>query len=322
MNDSRAFVITGSVEHYISMSVLTNTPFFHQNSLVVFDPHFNCTWANFKPYYPIYSGVTTEADIAIRRKMCVYDRQDDLYVTGSILSDGRWAECDQLTDLWNRFVAPFAQHQPKFEQYYFDIGGNIGSWIMQMLMTTSAKIVAFEPHPMNLQLLTSTLMKLENHVRERITLFPFALGSESFESTIIAAKNNRGNSIVGGKKIQDHRSQQFTEPIQIFVESLDSILELRSSGTVGFTIPVMKIDIQGFECFAVDGMNKTLQNVISLCTEVDDMFLRGQGCSKEEYMKKLNHAGLYEQLEPGKGRKVVTSSFIRTAPGMQNKLTQ
>jgi hypothetical protein len=83
--------------------------------------------------------------------------------------------------------------------------------------------VVFEPDPRNQFCLTNTLMALPRELRERVSLFPIALGSEKGRSTINAAEGNMGNAVVG-TQIQDKPDQQFREPIPIRIERLESIL--------------------------------------------------------------------------------------------------
>lgn len=59
---------------------------------------------------------------------------------------------------------------------YLDIGGNIGSCVMEMLLSTNASIVAFEPHPMNLYNVKKTMSYLGKEYQDRLLLFPVGLG--------------------------------------------------------------------------------------------------------------------------------------------------
>lgn len=226
--------------------------------------------------------------------MCVHDPVSDKLVSASIVRKGRWVDCDKLTSLW-------FQSTKHGNGVYVEIGGNIGSCIMQMLLSTNASIIAFEPHPKNLHCLTSTLMELDPVQRSRVTLLPIALGATSGNTTIIAATNNMGNSIVGGKEIKDAPSQTFHDPIPISIEPLDSILFPEEAGHDEslMTVSLMKIDAQGLECQIMDGMPKTLMHTRLITGEVAGKWLRGQGCKVSEYMAKLSNAGFDQIGEDG-----------------------
>lgn len=224
--------------------------------------------------------------------MCVH-RVDDIYVSKMIRQSGRWRECDALTSLWNKNPKP----EPSI---YVEVGANIGSCVMQMLLTTNATIYAFEPHPRNLFCLTSTLMGMGAEYRNRVSLFPIALGSEAGSSTINAAKDNWGNSVVG-KVIKDQPSQQFDAAIPIRIERLDSILDMGSNDDHGLHVPLMKMDAQGFECFIVDGMPSVLARTQTIKTEVQEHFLSEfDGCSAAILMDKLGDANFDIFLPSGK----------------------
>lgn len=229
-----------------------------------------CRWATFKAT----NGVTAP--------MCVHPGQD--VVSASIVSRGRWCECDRLTTLWQ-----YGGDGVTEKSVYVEIGGNIGSCVMQMLLTTKAPIIVFEPDPRNQFCLTNTLMGLTQELRDRVSLFPIALGSGKGSSTINAAQGNMGNAVVGSQ-IKDGPGQKFREPIPIRLERLDSILNTENQG---WNIPVMKIDAQGFECRIMDGMGAVPDRIRAIGTEIAQKWLVGQGCSDVGYLDKLRAAGFH-----------------------------
>jgi FkbM family methyltransferase len=171
---------------------------------------------------------------------------------------------------------------------YIEIGANIGSCVMEMLLSTNASIVAFEPDPRNFAQLTTTLMVMECAYRNRVSLFPLALGSSQGNGTINAAKDNRGNAVVN-QVIKDRASQTFLEPIPIIIEALDSIFA--GVDLEDLSVPtLMKMDVQGFECNVVDGMRNVLERTHTIKTETAEAFLQGQGCSGVTLVKKLEES--------------------------------
>jgi hypothetical protein len=70
--------------------------------------------------------------------------------------------------------------------------------------------------------LTTTLMVMDCAYRNRVSLFPLALGSSQGTGTINAAADNRGN-VVLNQIVKDEPPQQFLEPIHIIIEASDSI---------------------------------------------------------------------------------------------------
>jgi hypothetical protein len=67
----------------------------------------------------------------------------------------------------------------------------------------------------------------------QVSLFHIGLGGASGDTVVIAAKNNMGKSIVGGKEIKDAPSQKFYDPLPIVIEPLNSIIDTTSSGDEG-----------------------------------------------------------------------------------------
>lgn len=232
-----------------------------------------CQWTHFHPRYAAKEAL-----------ICTYfPVESDRYVSGTIVSQGRWSDCDILPELWN--------DEPKdsssSSSIYIEIGANIGACVMEMLLSTNATIVAFEPDPRNLAQLTSTLMAMDTSYRNRIALFPIALGASQGNSTINQASDNRGNAVVG-KLVKDVEGQQFLPPIPILVETLDSIFDF----TNDWTVPLIKMDVQGYECYVVEGAKKVLEHTKTIKTELEFGKLRGhEGCSEIILIDKLQAAG-------------------------------
>lgn len=235
-----------------------------------------CTWTRYRP------------KLAQLRKtnnthlMCIYPTNEDNYVSGSVRSSGRWGDCAGIVDLWMKY------NGTKQTDYYFDIGANIGTCVMEMLLTTDARIVAFEPEPRNLAQLTATLMSMPASYRDRVALFPVALGSSSYTSYVHQAKNNRGHTMVGDKFAPESRGQTSMPPFHIHVEPLDSIIKESKTSSRLF----IKMDVQGFECNAMDGGRRTFQQARVLKTEQEVDKLMAQNCSAKGLKDRIARAGL------------------------------
>ncbi|KAL7545665.1 hypothetical protein ACHAWF_009013 [Thalassiosira exigua] len=183
-------------------------------------------------------------------QICVHTFSDA--VSDVMKSMKRWPDCDVLPDLWN----VVGEHDGDKDEpyYYIDISANIGSCVMEMLLGTNARIIVFEPYPMNLYNMKLTVSKLDRSYQDRLLLFPVGLGASTSASTIYSAEGNIGNSVIGNI-IKDHNDQQFKEDEQLMipVERLDSILDANA-----IKIKLVKMDAQGFECFVLDGMGSKL----------------------------------------------------------------
>ena len=216
-------------------------------------PNYECKWIDFTST----TGKTT--------KFCGHSDPDG--VTAQITNKGHFHHCDILPTLWNKA-------DKTEESIYLEIGANIGSCVVEMLLSTDAKVIAFEPHPKNLFVLLSTIKAMEQSYQDRVVIVPVALGAESAIQTIYAAKGNMGNSVVG-KVIKDNRKQEFKIEDQhsIHVERLDSIIS--PNAHVAFS----KLDAQGFECNIVSGFGASLPAVVrQVKFEVSRKHLNSHGC--------------------------------------------
>jgi len=216
-------------------------------------------------------------------KMCVHTIRD--MVSNSIRNNNRWHDCDPLPARWN------AAKTGAKNEVYVEIGANIGSCVMEMLMSTDANIVAFEPTPRNYEILSRTIYLLGPEYQKRVALFPIALGSESVKSQVYSGEGNMGNSVVG-KPIKDFGQQQMNEPVDIFIERIDSILSHSVS------VPLMKLDAQGFECQILDGMSPEIAtNIRQIKFELAGKWLRQQGCM--DLLPRLRNFGYVINDEKG-----------------------
>lgn len=228
----------------------------------------------------------TSASTGKSAKMCVHTFPD--IVSGTIKSKGRFHHCDILPTIWNGTT-----HDEK--SVYLEIGANIGSCVMEMLLGTDANIIAFEPHPMNLFNLKKTVSELDSALQDRLRLIPVGLGHEQGSSTIYSATNNMGNSVIG-KIIKDNHRQQFDEKLQftVNVERLDSILNS------DIDVKLMKMDAQGFECNILEGMGNDIANAIgAIKFEWAATWLTAQNCT--DLLPRLRNYGfdVYSKYDGG-----------------------
>ena len=201
-------------------------------------------------------------------QICVHTFND--FLSNAIIYDQRWQECDALSDLWT------VDGMEDDDSFFIDIGANIGSCVMEMLLSTKANIIAFEPHPMNVYNIKKTVSRLGKEYQDRLLLFPVGLGSAQSSTTIFSGHDNMGNSQLG-TSVKDWGTQQFSEHLQftVFVERMDSLLNAAKIDTIKF----VKMDCQGFECKAVDGFGALAQKMDSMKFEYAERFLRAQNCT-------------------------------------------
>lgn len=217
--------------------------------------NFTCHWTMYR------SSTGKEVDF------CVFPFKD--VISDSVKRAHRWGDCLSLPGLWNNATK-------MKNSVYVEIGANQGTCLTEMLLSTDANIIAFEPHPMNLFNLRNTLSRLDPVYQRRVLLVPLALGNKTEETTIYAAYNNMGNSVVG-KFVEDYVNQSAPDAFQfkIRVERLDSILDSNR-----LHIPLMKMDAQGYECKIMEGIGEQLANQIdNVKFEYARNCLKAHGCT-------------------------------------------
>jgi len=236
-------------------------------------PKYECKWLDF---------IATSG-----KKSKFFGHSEPDGITSAIASNGRIPHCNVLPKLWEKA-------EKDTNSIYFEIGANIGSCVMEMLLSTDANIVLFEPHPKNLFCIKNTVSALENGYQHRVVIIPVALGAASGTNTVFAAKGNMGNSIVG-KVVKDNEKQEFSkeDQHQIHVEPLHSIVSSK------VTVPLVKMDVQGFECQILSGINQELANAIHFVKfEVSPKHLRSQGC--EDLLARFREKGFDITTEDGR----------------------
>mmetsp|Transcript_1084 Transcript_1084/g.2250 ORF Transcript_1084/g.2250 Transcript_1084/m.2250 type:complete len:364 (-) Transcript_1084:103-1194(-) len=244
---------------------------------------FNCEMATFK-------SSTSEKEA----QMCVHDFAES--ISTYIKRDGNWIDCNILPSLWNEGGHDGDTTDESLDYYYVDIGTNIGSCVMEMLLGTDAKIIAFEPHPMNVYNLKKTISQLDKSYQDRLMLFPIGLGDATGTATIYSANNNMGNSVID-KIIKDGRPQKFDEKYQftIHVERLDSILDSNN-----INVKLLKMDAQGYECKILEGMGADLAEKIDIVKfEYAGQWLRGHGCMDILQRVRKYRFNIYKKYENG-----------------------
>lgn len=223
-------------------------------------PGMTCNWSEYKPAHSLPTSTTPSAP------MCLHPFERDKTVSGSIMDTGKWPDCDILTPI----LRGNQEKHPDQPLIHVEIGANIGSCVMQVLLTTEATIYAFEPHPENLYHLTSTLLKLDESLRNRVNLFPIALGVETGSSTMIINRKNAGNAQVNAPPPGAAAAAAPPPPNGATVIAIERIDDLLTSPTTGaLPVSLIKMDAQGFECFIVGGMPKLLEATQALVFEVE-----------------------------------------------------
>ena len=132
-----------------------------------------------------------------------------------------------------------------------DVGANIGLYSEEILRACpNAKIYAFEPSYVARALLSERLS-----VFPQVSVIPLALGSESKEMTLYADTPGSGLASLSKRRL-DHFSLELQHHEEVKVTTLDAWIQ-RNQIKPDF----IKLDIEEFELFALQGGLKELKSV-------------------------------------------------------------
>ncbi|MEG5136508.1 MULTISPECIES: FkbM family methyltransferase [unclassified Microcoleus] len=140
---------------------------------------------------------------------------------------------------WEPHVETVVINLLKPESVFVDIGANIGYYTLlaSSLLQNSGKVIAFEPNPLNLQLMYASIV--ENRF-SNITVYPLAV-SDSQQILGFSTESSNGN-------VSNINNEMFVPAIKG-----DDLLVQEKQ------INLIKLDIEKHEPWAIRGMDKTIK---------------------------------------------------------------
>jgi FkbM family methyltransferase len=166
----------------------------------------------------------------------------------------------RLGNEYDPSVAAFFRSRIRNGQTCFDIGANVGVYVLQFAnwIRASGRVVAFEPNP-------GARRVLEYHVRmnglsDRVIIVPSAVSDHSGVATLYAAgadgmsRLNAPNSAIAGK----------VHPEAVSVISVDDYI-----GQSSISPDILMVDIEGFEIAAIAGAKRLIKEKRDLLIVVE-----------------------------------------------------
>lgn len=186
--------------------------------------------------------------------------------------------------VYEKFETDFVMNVIKKGDVVVDVGANIGYYtlIFSKLVGESGKVFAFEPDPTNFLLLKKNI---EINGYTNVILENKAVSNKCGNINLFLSKSNMGDHIV--RDTGENRNSVLVDSV-----SLDKYFQ-DYEGKVNF----IKMDIQGAEYEAIQGMTKILQkNDIKIMTEFAPSWLKKFEVMPEDFMQILEgfHFKLYE----------------------------
>jgi FkbM family methyltransferase len=153
------------------------------------------------------------------------------------------------------------------ESILWDIGANIGIYSIYAGKVTGARVYAFEPSMMNLELLFRNIQV--NNLGDRITIIPLALSDKDSVLDLFMSRENLhwagAHNSIGQNTSQDGKAM--TEP------KVSSQLSATGANLISqFNVPApthVKIDVDGLESLVIQGLQFYIEKIQYILVEVD-----------------------------------------------------
>jgi FkbM family methyltransferase len=153
------------------------------------------------------------------------------------------------------------------QRNFIDVGANIGYFtcLMSNFAGPAGKVLAVEPELYNFKLLQQNISA--NNLKN-VEVFPCAVGASEGSAMLgLYKSSNRGRHSI----LDTTAKAQVKVPLR----TLDEIAS--SSGSSVQSWSLLKIDVEGYEAFVIDGAKKTLPRVEALVMEFSPTLLKKSG---------------------------------------------
>ncbi|WP_146348266.1 FkbM family methyltransferase [Falsiphaeobacter marinintestinus] len=186
-----------------------------------------------------------------------------------------------------------------------DVGANIGNFAMYAVhcVGSTGHVIAFEPQP-------DCCRKIDRHIAindlSNVDLHNLALGAMpgSLELHVLG-----GGSIMATLAIDPEVDTNIRETIEVPVARGDDVLPQHLSGDV-----LLKIDVEGFELFAMMGMSDTItRHKPAILLEVEDRYLKRAGTSVRDLFTWLQDRG-YQAWDVATTHSTLTGHRLTLGP--------
>lgn len=181
----------------------------------------------------------------------------------------------------------------------FDIGANIGETTLNFAqIAKNGKVYSFEPVPFLFERLKKNVQqnKFENIFLNNIAI------SDRKETLFFSTPINNNSAGIGLQKNKEEKSNA------VFADTLDNFVDENKIERIDF----IKIDVEGFENFVINGAINTLKSLKPiLFIEIDNHHLLKNNTSEAEILTKLSSLG-YTLFAIEEKSKIEITSFENT----------
>ncbi|KAJ3225325.1 hypothetical protein HK099_006970 [Clydaea vesicula] len=229
-----------------------------------------------------------------------------------ILEQGGW-EMNEVDSFLR--ILRLSKHYGANDPTFLDIGSNIG-WFSMNVANAGFNVISFDAMKKNGHLFRSSLCS-NPKIMDKITFFNKGLSETEKTCIVISGNDNLGDGTIKCLK----SNEKFVQTGYSVRETLNLV---RLDEYVRQDIYLLKIDVEGFEAWVMDGATNLFKNykVQFLMTEIGIGMMKGSGRDPGEYAKFLikhgfecstkDFIGPYIKFEEGKEseplQKIVTDT--------------
>ncbi|MEM9834823.1 MAG: FkbM family methyltransferase [Bacteroidota bacterium] len=196
-------------------------------------------------------------------------------------------------------TACFLQNIPlKEHDVIIDVGANIGwfSLIFSRYGPANTKIFSFEPDPLNYRLLTKNVK--QNNANQIICRTEALSNKEGKETLYLYPSKNRGR----------HSLLPINHGEQIEVPTTTLDIFLQSQKIDYSQVKFVKIDVEGYEYFVLQGSQQLLQYVPFVHTEYSPSYMEKGGVAFSDFLNAL-YQHKYTPKIIGNGGRLIDTSY-------------
>ena len=192
---------------------------------------------------------------------------------------------NQLGKNYEADVAHFLSERIKPGAVCFDVGANVGAYVLQLSHWTgpSGKVVGFEPNPLAVEVLSEHVQF--NGFEPIVTIEKSAVGSSSGATTMYISAADGMSRLAEQNSLLDS-----AERITVPVITIDDFC-----ARTGMEPDWLLIDIEGFELAALRGAARTIERRrgrLGLVVEIHPALWDSAGTSRSDVEKFFTDAGL------------------------------
>ena len=191
-----------------------------------------------------------------------------------------------------------------------DVGANLGYYtlLFSTLVGSRGRVVAFEPCPQNFSLLSRSL---KANGMANVTVLQKAVAASPGELPLLLSPRVFGGHRIGMDRTGDDADAS-EETITVSSVTVDDVVE-----HYGLRPDFVKMDIEGAECFALQGMERTLaanDDILIMC-ELSPGALHKCGSTPEDLLRILRELGFrfFEILSRGRVEQVPEEKLVAAA---------